>query len=159
MLATHGIWNVLWSCILIFCIVYSLKSSWPEMHHGNDDVPQTYLLGIGQVTSQQQTTPKFHQLKAMKLYFSLMLLDLYESSRALLHIVLRWQNLYYLVCWCLLPWQQKRNLVNYILVLKVEVKHFTSAHISLAQTSYMAMPSFLCPPKEILVNITSTLGK
>lgn len=67
----------------------------------------------------------------MKAYFALTLPVIYESPGAPLHVVLTvllivlscW-NLYYLVG-CLLPWQQKVNLVNPILLLKVEVTYFT----------------------------------
>lgn len=104
------------------------------------------------------TTPKSQPLKSEGLLFTQATRPLWTLRSSALHCPYSTPYHPQLVeplLSSLLPWQQTGNLMKYILVHKEEVKHLTSAHISLVQTNYMAVPNFLCSPEGMLVNITN----
>lgn len=104
------------------------------------------------------TTPKSQRLKSEGLLFTQATRPLWTLWSSALHCPYSapyHPQLVEPLLSSLLPWQQTGNLMKYILVHKEEVKHLTSAHISLVQTNYMAVPNFLCSPEGMLVNITN----
>lgn len=111
------------------------------------------------VISHQQT-PRLNGLKQEGLFFPLMTRALWLVWRSAPHCPYLVPYFPQLVgpllssVW-LLPWQQTGNMAKYILVHKVEVKHFTSAHRSVVQTKHTTTPNFLGSPRLISANITN----